>query len=89
MVEAVTNGIVFPFRTNTWSVAAKTGTAEFGTKNSLGEYQTHSWVTGYAPADNPKVSFTILLESGGSSTNAAQVANTILDWYAKAVDNKQ
>lgn len=82
MREAVAHGIIFPFRTNPWSVAAKTGTAEFGTKNAIGEYQTHSWVTGYAPADHPKVSFTILLESGGSSTNAAEVANEILKWYA-------
>jgi penicillin-binding protein 2 len=83
MRAAVATGIVFPLRNNPWPVAAKTGTAEFGTKNALGEYQTHSWVAGYAPADQPKISFTILLESGGSSTNAAEVANDILSWYAQ------
>jgi penicillin-binding protein 2 len=83
MRQAVTIGIVYPFRTNPWPVAAKTGTAEFGTQNTLGQYQTHSWVTGYAPANKPKISFTVLLESGGSSTNAAQVANDIITWYAQ------
>ncbi len=89
MRQAVTTGIVTPFRSNPWPVAAKTGTAEFGTKNALGEYQTHSWVTGYAPADKPKISFTILLESGGSSTNAAQVANDILKQYIAAQGDNQ
>jgi penicillin-binding protein 2 len=88
MRESVEHGIVFPFRTNPWPVAAKTGTAEFGTKNAIGEYETHSWVTGYAPFDKPRISFTVLLESGGSSTNAAQVANEILKWYAEKMDGR-
>lgn len=83
MRQAVTVGIITPFRKNLWPVAAKTGTAEFGTKNAIGQFETHSWVAGYAPADNPKISFTVLLESGGSSTNAAQVANEIVQWYAE------
>lgn len=78
---AVENGIVYPLRYNKVAVAAKTGTAEFGVPNSLGVYQTHAWVTGFAPYDNPKISFVVLLEAGGASSNAAEVANEILNWY--------
>lgn len=78
---AVSDGIVYPLRTAKIAVAAKTGTAEFGVKNAKGEYQTHAWVTGFAPFDDPQISFTVLLEAGGKSSNAAEVAKEILDWY--------
>jgi penicillin-binding protein 2 len=81
MRESVSTGIIFPLRQNPFNVAAKTGTAEFGNREVPSQYGTHSWITGYAPFDNPQLSFTILLDSGGSSTNAAEVADDILKWY--------
>ncbi len=78
---AVSEGIIYPLRDAKVEVAAKTGTAEFGTKNAKGEYETHAWVTGFAPYDDPKISFVLLLESGGASSNAAEVAREILDEY--------
>lgn len=77
---AVTDGIIYPLRGAKTSVAAKTGTAEFGTKNAKGEYQTHAWVTGFFPYEEPKYAFVILLESGGKSSNAAEVARELVDW---------
>lgn len=63
------------------SVAAKTGTAEFGTVNSKGVYEhTHAWVTTFFPAENPKYSLTIFLEDGGQSYNAAKSAKEIILW---------
>jgi penicillin-binding protein 2 len=58
-------------------VAGKTGTAQFGSQN-----ETHSWFTGFAPADNPEIVVTILVEGGGESSDAAvPVANRFLtDW---------
>ena len=82
MVLAVSEvGIVYPLRGAKVSVAAKTGTAEFGTLNAKKEYETHAWVTGFAPADNPQISFVIMLESGGASSNAAELGRQIIDWY--------
>lgn len=85
MREGVTNGIIFPLRNNPMQVAAKTGTAEFGNRETPDQYGTHSWITGYAPYDNPQISFTILLEGGGTSSNAAEVANEIIDWYYQKI----
>ena len=81
MVQAVEEGIIFPLRGALVRVAAKTGTAEFGTLNAKGEYQTHAWVTGYAPVENPALSFVFMLESGGKSSNAAELAREFIDWY--------
>lgn len=81
MREAVSDGIIYPLRLNKVKVAAKTGTAEFGVPNAQGISETHAWTTGFAPFDNPKISFVVLLEAGGASSNAAEVANDILNWY--------
>lgn len=81
MVLSVSDGIIFPLRGAKVPTAAKTGTAEFGTLDAKGEYKTHSWVTGFAPVSEPKVSFIFLLESGGTSTKAAEVAREFIDWY--------
>lgn len=81
MRVAVEHGIIYPLRDAKVAVAAKTGTAEFGVKNARGQYETHAWVTGFAPFDDPKISFTLLLEAGGASSNAAETAREILDWY--------
>ncbi len=80
---AVTQGIIYPLREAKVSVAAKTGTAEFGQLNQRGEYQTHAWVGGYFPAEQPRYAFVVLLEAGGKSNNAARVARKIIDWIAE------
>jgi len=59
-------------------VAAKTGTAEFGT-----EGKTHAWFTSFEPFDNPKIVLTVLIEEGGEgSSTAAPVAKNALTWWA-------
>lgn len=83
MALSVSDGIIYPLRDAPFKVAAKTGTAEFGTKNSQGEYATHAWVTGYFPVEKPEFSFVVLLESGGKSNNAAELARELIDWVAQ------
>lgn len=63
-------GIKTPF-------AIKTGTAEFGKKDRI-----HSWVVGYAPADNPRIALIVFLESGPRSNTVGSVAvmRSIIDW---------
>ena len=63
------------------TVAAKTGTAEFGKLNKKGEYEhTHAWVTTIFPYDNPKYVLTMFLEDGGQSYNTAKVAKEMIIW---------
>jgi len=59
-------------------VACKTGTAE-----TFEEGVTHAWFTVFAPADNPEIVVTVLLEKGGSgSEDAAPLAREILDLWS-------
>ena len=48
-------------RTDAYTVAAKTGSAEFETGK-----ETHAWFTGFAPAESPRLVVTVLVEEGGS-----------------------
>lgn len=52
------------------TVAGKTGTAQFGPVVD-GKQKTHSWFVGYAPAEQPEIAFTFLVEGGGESSDAA------------------
>lgn len=47
-------------------IAGKTGTAEVG-----GGRPDHAWFAGYAPADQPRVAFVVVLEHGGSGGQVA------------------
>ncbi len=57
--------------------AGKTGTAQVG-----GDQATHAWFTGYAPAENPEIVVTVLVENGGEgSATAVPVAKDIIEWW--------
>ena len=63
------------FSTLAFKVAGKTGTAQ----TSNGDKKSHSWFIGFAPAQNPKVAFAVLIENGGyGAKSAAPVAREIL-----------
>lgn len=71
-------GTAWPFFTFPITTAGKTGTAEFGDPKN----KTHAWYAAYAPADNPKIAATVLIEAGGEgSTNASPVVKEIFRWY--------
>lgn len=83
MWEAVNGerGIAGSLATTGITVAAKTGTAEFGIVNAKGIYEhTHAWVGGFFPYEKPQYSFSIFLEDGGMSTNATAIAREMLIW---------
>lgn len=73
------------------AVAGKTGTTQVVSQKSFkafkkGEvpyaYRDHAWFTSYAPAEQPKVVVTVLLEhTGGGGTYAAPVAKQMLEAY--------
>jgi penicillin-binding protein 2 len=67
---------LFNFKTQ---IACKTGTAEVGD----GSKDTHAWLTAFAPADNPEISITVMVERGGEgSDEAAPIVGDILkEWF--------
>jgi penicillin-binding protein 2 len=63
-------------------VAAKTGTSEWGNPGDQSRFPDHSWLIGYAPADNPKIAFAIFIHSGKSGGRASSpVAKKVLEAY--------
>ena len=77
MRSVVTDGTGSGVRTDAYSVAGKTGSAEFETGK-----ETHAWFTGFAPAEDPKLVVTVLVEEAGSGGHvAAPIAKSIFDTY--------
>lgn len=71
-------GTAWPFFTFTIPTAGKTGTAEFGDPKD----RTHAWYTSFAPADNPQIALTVLVEAGGEGSNtSAPIAKQIYTWW--------
>lgn len=82
-----TSGIFinFKFGEREIKVACKTGTAEFGQTDAYDLKKAHAWFTAFAPADNPEIVVTALVEAGGEgSTVAAPIAKQILEeWFRR------
>ncbi len=62
------------------TVACKTGTAEVANNQD-----PHAWITLFAPAYNPQIVVTVLVENSGEGSNvAAPIAKKILDsWFSR------
>lgn len=68
-------------QTSPWSIAGKTGTAQWKT----GE-QNHAWFTGFAPFHDPEIVVTVLIEAGGEgSAAAAPVARNIIETWLSLI----
>jgi len=69
---------LFNFKTE---IACKTGTAELGD----GTEDTHAWLTAFAPADNPEISITVLVEKGGEGSDVAApiVGDILKEWFGE------
>lgn len=78
MTEVVENGTATKLSGLTYTAAGKTGSAEYN--NIKGD--SHAWFTGFAPADNPEVCVTIIVEGAGSGGDyAVPIAKRIFDAY--------
>ncbi len=80
MIDACsTGGTGYPFFDFEPRVACKTGTAETGDGKTA-----HAWFTAFAPADNPEIVLTVLVEKGGEGSSvSAPIAKEILKEYFK------
>lgn len=86
-LEQVTKsgGTAWPFFTFPIPTAGKTGTAEYGDPKN----RTHAWYTAYAPADDPKIAMTVLIEGGGEGSSiAAPIVKETFRWYFSEDKNK-
>ncbi len=77
MVEVVRSGTAYSsFGTATYSIAAKTGTAQTGVTGQ----SDHGVFIAYAPVENPEIAIAVVMEQGTSSA-ASQVARQVVDAY--------
>lgn len=85
MESVVSSGTAKKLINDNYTVAGKTGSAEYSDFSST----THSWFTGFAPADDPEIVVTIILESAGSSgQHAVPMAKTIFDEFFSRKNNE-
>jgi peptidoglycan glycosyltransferase len=78
MVQVVENGTATKLKGLSYTAAGKTGSAEFNTFTS----DSHAWFTGFAPAEDPEISVTIIVENAGSGGSyAVPIAKRIFDAY--------
>ncbi len=78
MESVVTDGTGSKLKGLSYTAAGKTGSAEFNTATS----DSHAWFTGFAPADDPEICVTIIVENAGSGGSfAVPIAKRIFDAY--------
>ncbi|MGC9064574.1 MAG: penicillin-binding protein 2, partial [bacterium] len=82
MEMVVEKGTGTPARLSGIKVAGKTGTAENLPTRDNPKGKAHAWFIAYAPADDPKIAVSVIVEQGehGSST-AAPIAAELIDYY--------
>lgn len=64
------------FEGASYTVAAKTGTAQVGTDET-----SNGVFICYAPYENPEIAIAVVVEKGGSGSALAQIAREVLDYY--------
>lgn len=78
MTAVVEEGTATKLSGREYTAAGKTGSAEYG--NVKGD--SHAWFTGFAPAEDPEVCVTIIVEGAGSGGDyAVPIARRIFDQY--------
>lgn len=78
MRNMVSQGAASVFGSAGYSVAGKTGTAQFSNDSEL----AHLWFTCYAPANNPRIAVTCIVERSEVSTVVPErICKAVLDAY--------
>lgn len=77
MVAVVESGTAKKLQGYGYTAAGKTGSAEYNSNSD-----SHAWFTGYAPAEDPQVAVTVILECAGSGGDyAVPMARRLFDAY--------
>lgn len=80
MIQVVQKGTATKLKGRSYTAAGKTGSAEFNSAKS----DSHAWFTGFAPAEDPKICVTVIVEDAGSGGSfAVPIAKKIFDAYLK------
>ena len=78
MCNVVNEGTASRLKGLSYTAAGKTGSAEYGTVKG----DSHAWFTGFAPADDPQICVTIIIEGAGAGGDyAVPIAKRIFDAY--------
>lgn len=78
MAEVVQKGTGTKLKSEYYTAAGKTGSAEFN--GNTGD--SHAWFTGFAPVENPEIAVTIIVEGVGTGGEyAVPIAKRIIDAY--------
>ncbi len=84
MQEVVLSGTATSLQNDLYTVAGKTGSAEFK-ENST---DSHAWFTGFAPVENPEICVTVIVEEGDlGSRTSVPIAKKIMDVYFEGLAN--
>jgi len=77
MRSVVTDGTGHSLSSLPYSVAGKTGSAEFDSEGT-----SHAWFVGFAPANNPKIAVSIIVEGAGTGSQyAVPIARKMFEEY--------
>ena len=78
MTGVIEYGTATALNNKKYSVAGKTGTAEYSSDKD----KAHSWFTGFTNVDNPELAISVVVESADQSgKSAVSVAKRVLDAY--------
>ncbi len=78
MKAVVEEGTAKVLQNKTYTVAGKTGTAEY----SSDKEKVHSWFMGFTNMDNPEIAISVVIESADNSgMSAVSIAKKVLDVY--------
>lgn len=78
MIQVVENGTASKLSGQSYTAAGKTGSAEYSDVKG----QSHAWFTGFAPAEDPEIVVTVIVEGAGSGGDyAAPIARRIFSAY--------
>ena len=84
MTTVVNGGTARRLQGLSYQAAGKTGSAEY---NSAEKTESHAWFTGFAPADDPQIAVTVIIEQAGSGGEyAVPMAKRVFDTYFEAED---
>lgn len=77
MISVVAEGSGYRAASEYAQVAGKTGSAQYNSTGGM-----HAWFTGFAPAEDPEIALTVIIEGGGSGGEvAAPIAGSIFNYY--------